>query len=141
MEAHILGNLADQPECEHPAEYWTGRDCWVDARAPRCLRISRESNWGWCVRLVTQSHDPRPGQFGTVYGRLLRVDRLAFVAAHSVLYNCHIGEGAVVAVGSVVNGQIVEPWTMVAGNPARVIMRLVDGDWAKVTGEVIDGNR
>jgi maltose O-acetyltransferase len=34
-----------------------------------------------------------------------------------------IGEGAVVAAGSVVTKD-VEPWTMVAGNPARVIKRL-----------------
>lgn len=129
MEAHILGDLNDQPRCELPAEYFLGRDCWVDARAPDCLQISGRANFGWCVRLVTQSHDPRPGKFGTVYGRLLRVDAEAFVAAHCVLYNCHIGEGAVVAVGSVVSGQTVQPWTMVAGNPARVIMTLVDGDW------------
>ena len=37
-----------------------------------------------------------------------------------------IGEGAVVGAGSVVTRN-VEPWTVVAGNPARVIRQILPG--------------
>lgn len=40
--------------------------------------------------------------------------------AATVLRGAHIGEGAVVGVGSIVT-RPVEPWTVVAGNPARKI--------------------
>jgi len=46
-----------------------------------------------------------------------------------VLYNCHVGEGAVVSVGSVVRSRDVPPWTMVEGNPARIIARYEEGEW------------
>lgn len=41
----------------------------------------------------------------------------------SILKGVTVGEGAVVAAGAVVTKD-VEPWTVVAGNPARVIRRL-----------------
>jgi acetyltransferase-like isoleucine patch superfamily enzyme len=34
-----------------------------------------------------------------------------------------------VAAGTVVRSQEVKPWVMVAGNPAKVIARFVDGTW------------
>ena len=40
-----------------------------------------------------------------------------------ILKGVEIGEGAIVGAGSVVTKN-VEPWTMVAGNPARVVKRL-----------------
>lgn len=120
---HILGSLKDQPRCALPEDYFIGRDIWLDCRAHDCLQISPAANLGWNIAIVTLSHDPRPGLFGRTYGRLCRIDRLAFVAAFSLLYNCHIGEGAVVSMGSVVSGQTIPPWTMVAGNPARPIKR------------------
>lgn len=129
--AHILGDIKTQPRCELPADYFLGRDIWLDCRAPNCLQISAEANLGWCINIVTLSHDPRPGYFGRTCGRLCRIDAKAFVAGFCTLYNCHIGEGAVVVVGSVVRSQDVAPWTMVEGNPARVVARLVEGDWVK----------
>ena len=41
----------------------------------------------------------------------------------TVLKGVTIGEGAVVAAGSIVTKD-VPPWTLVAGNPARVIKEL-----------------
>lgn len=138
MGAHLLGRIdgqgyiAEQPRCRKLAAYFHERDCWIDARAPNCLQIDADSNWGWCINVVTLSHDARPGLFGRTYGRLCRVDANAFIAGFCTLYNCHIGEGAVVALGSVVRSMDVAPYTMVAGNPARLIMRLVDGSWVRV---------
>jgi acetyltransferase-like isoleucine patch superfamily enzyme len=57
------------------------------------------------------------------------VDKGAWIGSNSVLYNCHIGEGAIVAIGTVVRSQEVKPWVMVAGNPARVMARYVDEHW------------
>lgn len=45
----------------------------------------------------------------------------------TILKGVTIGEGAVVAAGSVVT-QNVEPWTVVGGNPARVIKRIDEGE-------------
>jgi acetyltransferase-like isoleucine patch superfamily enzyme len=42
-----------------------------------------------------------------------------------VLKGVTIGEGAVVAAGSIVTSD-VPPWTIVGGNPARVIRALTD---------------
>jgi acetyltransferase-like isoleucine patch superfamily enzyme len=44
----------------------------------------------------------------------------------SILPGVTVGEGAVVGAGSMVT-RTVEPWTVVAGNPARVIRTLVPG--------------
>lgn len=135
--AHILGSLNDQPRVHKPETYFLERDIWLDCRAPNCLVIDAEANLGWNIAIVTLSHDPRPGYFGRTYGRLVRVDAQAFVAGFSILYNTHIGEGAVVAVGSVVRSMDVAPWTMVAGNPARVVMRYDPGQaaWIDVKAE------
>jgi acetyltransferase-like isoleucine patch superfamily enzyme len=57
------------------------------------------------------------------------IDDYAWIASDVVLYNCHIGEGAVVSVGSVVRSRDVPPWTMVEGNPARIIARYEGGEW------------
>lgn len=128
----ILGDFASQPRCEKPEAYFLERNIWLDCRAPDCIVISEQANIGKNVAIITLSHDPRPGRFETLYGRMCRIDALAFVAGFCILYNCHIGEGAVVSLGSCVRSMTVEPWTMVAGNPARPIMRLIEGDWRPV---------
>lgn len=123
MSQHMLGDLSNQPRCHLPLDYFRARDIWLDCRAPDCLAIDAAANVGWNVAIVTLSHDPRPGYFGRTYGRVCRIDAHAFIAGFAILYNCHIGEGAVVSLGSVVRSMDVAPWTMVAGNPARPIMR------------------
>ncbi len=134
MSAHILGSTSSQPHCELPQSYFEERDCWVDCRVPDMLHISREANIGWCVNLICMTHDIDPGMFGRLTGRRIIIHPKAFVAGFCTLYNCEIGEGAVVAVGSVVRSQKVEPWTVVAGNPAVVVKRLnqTTQKWEKV---------
>lgn len=68
------------------------------------------------------SHHPARYDEGVVL-RPVVVDDYAWIGSDAVLYNCHVGEGAVVAVGSVVRSRDVPPWTMVEGNPARIIAR------------------
>jgi len=45
-----------------------------------------------------------------------------------ILKGIKIGRGAIIACGSVVTKD-VEPWTVVAGNPARIVKRLKKKDW------------
>ncbi|MGF1643274.1 MAG: acyltransferase [Thiotrichales bacterium] len=57
-------------------------------------------------------------------GGPIRVDDYAWIGSHSIiLKNVTIGKGAIVGAGSVVTRD-VEPLTVVAGNPARVVKRL-----------------
>jgi len=62
-------------------------------------------------------------------GRRVRIDDGAWLGVGCVVVgNVHIGQNAVVAAGSVVRGD-VEARTVVAGDPARVVRRYVDGGW------------
>lgn len=54
----------------------------------------------------------------------IRIDRGAWIGARAcILKGVHVGEGAVIGMGSVVTRD-VEPYTVVAGNPARRIKKL-----------------
>jgi acetyltransferase-like isoleucine patch superfamily enzyme len=57
------------------------------------------------------------------------VEAGAWICSYAILYNCHIGENAIVAIGAVVRSRNVPDGTMVEGNPARVIARLVNDKW------------
>ena len=67
-----------------------------------------EKNWTSVVRQPVRIHDK------------------AWIGARAiVLKGVTIGEGAIVGAGSVVTGD-VPPWTLAAGNPARIIRPLTD---------------
>jgi acetyltransferase-like isoleucine patch superfamily enzyme len=137
MGAHVLGDFKDQPRCFLPKEYFEGRDCWLDCRVKDMLRIDERANIGWCVSFVTMTHNVNPGMFGEVQGRPIIIHKDAFIAYGAMLYNCEIGEGSVVAMGTVVRSQVVPPRTKVAGNPARIIETLDEnGKWVKTDGEL-----
>lgn len=109
MPAHILGDYKSQKESYKPLDYFIGRDCWVDCRTPNMLNIHKDANIGWCVVLIVQSHNTTPGKFGDIVSRPIFIDKNAFIASFSILYNCKIGEGAIVACGSVVRSIDVPP--------------------------------
>jgi maltose O-acetyltransferase len=95
-----------------------GNDCFLDGRLG--LRIGRNVNIGGHVQIFTVGHDPQSRDFGTKGGQV-RVGDRAYVASRStILPGVSIGEGAVVAAGAVVSNN-VEPFTIVAGVPAKVI--------------------
>ena len=80
------------------------------------------------VRRVPEQHPRRLTSAGTA--RPIHIGRAAWIGFDScVLPGVTIGEGAVVGARSVVMGD-VEPFTIVAGNPARVIRRLTDAEMA-----------
>src|SRR3972149_2743320 len=89
------------------------------------------SYWGLLVRVITRSHDTHagPGVLGQTIDYGVVVEAKAWIGSNSLLAGCRIGEGAVVAAGSVVRGQVVAPGVMGAGNPARVIARWSGTSW------------
>ncbi len=50
------------------------------------------------------------------------------VSPHSFLYGCTIGDHSVVAPGSVVVGGTYPAWSLISGNPAKVVRDLSDRD-------------
>lgn len=108
-------------ELGHPQEFYRKRQIRLDTRGP--LHIHPRSRWGFDIRVLTASHDPETRQ---TVPRGVTVKADAWICSHSVLYNCIIGEGAIVAAGSVVRSCEIRPYTMVAGNPAQVIARCLE---------------
>jgi acetyltransferase-like isoleucine patch superfamily enzyme len=70
--------------------------------------------------LLTTEHDPDSPTFAGRYGEVVVGDRVWISTRALVLPGANIGEGAVVAAGAVVRGEI-PAWSIVAGNPARVV--------------------
>jgi len=96
------------------------RDVTLDGRGT--LVVGSLVNISPEVLLLTAEHDPASPSFA---GRLRSTsvgDRSWISTRAIVLPGAVIGEGAVVAAGAVVHG-VIEPWTIVAGNPACVIGR------------------
>lgn len=76
------------------------------------------------VKLCTAGHDITSRTMELTYAPI-RIGSNAWVAGWSlILPGVTIGEGAVVAAGAVVTKD-VEPWTVVGGNPAKVIKKRV----------------
>ena len=74
------------------------------------------------VKLDTASHDIASPIMELMYAPIV-IEANAWVAAWSiVLPGVTVGEGAVVGAGAVVTKDVA-PWTVVGGNPAKVIGR------------------
>ena len=74
--------------------------------------------------ICTASHDVSSPNMELIT-KPIRIESQAWIAAKStILPGVTVGEGAVVGCGSVVTKD-VEPWTIVAGNPARVVGKRV----------------
>ena len=111
----------------HPEKYFTDRFDIIDTRGT--IAISPESAWGYYITVLTYSHKVADGILSAGVDRPVIVEPRVWICSCSVLYNCIIREGAVVALGSVVKSCEVKPWTMVAGNPAKVVAHWKDGEW------------
>ncbi|MCZ9882311.1 acyltransferase [Arthrobacter sp. B2a2-09] len=95
-----------------------GNDCFLDGRLG--LNIGSNVNIGGHVQIFTVGHDPQSPDFGTKGGPV-HIGNRAYVASRAtILPAVTVGEGAVVAAGAVVSKN-VEPFTIVAGVPAKVV--------------------
>ena len=99
-----------------------GDRCQIDARSGGVF-IGENVNIGTCVSLWTDSHDVDDPWFRSTSskkGKIIIGNR-AWLGSHCiVLDQVCIGEGAVIAAGAVVTKD-VEPYTIVAGIPAKKI--------------------
>lgn len=95
-----------------------GDSCFLDGRSG--LKFGNSVNLGSHVSIYTREHAVDDPDFAET-GAPVRVGDHAWVASHAiVLPGITVGEGAVVAAGAVVVKD-VPPFTLVGGNPARVI--------------------
>ena len=93
------------------------RRCYLDAR--QGIRIGNNVNVSPEVYILTYQHDPQSPTFAS-FGAPVVIDDHAWIGVRAILLpGAHIGEGAVVAAGAVVTGE-VPPYSIVAGVPATV---------------------
>jgi len=94
------------------------RDCVLDGRGK--ITIGENVNIAPEVIILTAYHDPDSDDFSGIHKPVV-IEDYAWVATRAmILPGVTIGQGAVVAAGSVVTKD-VEPKSIVAGNPARCI--------------------
>jgi maltose O-acetyltransferase len=99
---------------------WTNVNTGAVLDARGGLRIGSRVNLSPGVVILTADHDPQSPDF-VGRSRPTEIGDRAWIAYGAmVLPGVRIGEGAIVAAGSVVT-RSVEDWTIVGGNPARVI--------------------
>ncbi len=97
-----------------------GNNSWVYALEK--ITIGEKTCIGDYVKLLTGYHDVTTWNFA-FKKRPIAIGSCVWIATGAiVLPGVTIGDGAVVAAGSVVTKD-VEPWTIVGGNPARFIKR------------------
>jgi len=130
---YTLGNY-DKAKGGHDESYYCERHCLIDYRGD--LRVSPLSYFGFGVRVVTQSHALVDGAFyAPAINKTVIVGDYAWVTSYAILYNCTISHHAIVSIGAVVTNMTVPPYTVVAGNPAKPIVRwdLEEKRWIKLS--------
>jgi maltose O-acetyltransferase len=90
-------------------------DCFLDGRGGLTIGNNVDVTLG--VRILTGQHDIDSPDYAGVKKPVVIQDHVVIGSWALVLPGVTIGEGAVVAAGSVV-AKSVEPYTVVAGNPA-----------------------
>jgi len=94
------------------------RGCYLDGRAQ--LIIGNNVNISHQTLIQTLTHDPDSPSFNTVARPVTICDHVWIGARALICPGVTIGEGAVVAAGAVVTRD-VSPYTIVGGNPARLL--------------------
>ena len=98
-------------------EVYIGRECFIDDEFPELITVKK----GACIsfRVTIVAHDSYKGIVKPVI-----IGEKAFIGTGSIILpGVSIGEGSVVAAGSVVNRD-VPPKTMAAGVPNKIIKTL-----------------
>lgn len=79
---------------------------------------------GHCVTLATLNHLPSPKERGSMIPKAIHIGNDVWIGSNStILPGVTVGEGAIVAAGSVVTKN-VEPNTVVGGVPAKFIKKI-----------------
>jgi maltose O-acetyltransferase len=93
--------------------------CLLDGRKFH-IRTGHDVSMGPNATILTLGHDPQSPDFADRGGDVVIGDRAWIGYGALILPGVRIGEGAVVGAGAVVTKD-VEPFAIVAGNPARKI--------------------
>ena len=93
--------------------------CLFDGRKYH-IRTGTDVSIGPDAIILTLGHDPQSADFADRGGDVLIGDRVWIGYRAIILPGVTIGEGAVIGAGAVVTRN-VEPYAIVAGNPARKI--------------------
>jgi putative colanic acid biosynthesis acetyltransferase WcaF len=112
---------------------WIGEDCWID-NVDR-VSIGAHACVSQGVYICTGGHQVTDAAFA-LYTKPVVIGERAWVAAHAMVApGVELGEGAVAAMGSLV-ARNLEPYTIAAGNPARLLgPRRVEGAALRAKGE------
>jgi acetyltransferase-like isoleucine patch superfamily enzyme len=94
------------------------RDTTLDGRGMLTIGIS--VNISPEAVILTADHEPQSPDFAYRVRPTTIGDRAWISYRAIVLPGAVVGEGAIVAAGAIVHGEVA-PWTIVAGNPARVV--------------------
>ena len=118
--------LTSSMEVWTPSRLFMGRSVWIDRNVylydVERITIGDNAIVSDGAFICTAGHDITKSDFPLTVAPV-EIGAGAWVAARAiVLPGVKIGEGAVVAAGAVVSKD-VEPWTVVAGNPARPVKK------------------
>lgn len=106
---------------EKDEHYFTARDIVLDIRGT--VKIAASANIARGVRIISASHE-HIGELG-IMGRSklvhVTIEEDVTIYAYVIIYASFIGRGSIISAGTVLLNQHVEPYTLVAGNPARAI--------------------
>jgi len=94
------------------------RQTYLDGRAS--LKVGNNVNISHQTLIQTLTHDPQNCDFVCLCKPVVIEDHVWIGARAMILPGVTVGEGAVVGAGSVVTKNVT-PYTIVAGNPAKVI--------------------
>ncbi len=93
--------------------------CLLDGRKYE-IRLGNDVSIGPEASILTLGHNPQSSDFADRGGEVRIGDRVWIGFRATILPGVTVGEGAVIAAGAVVTRD-VEPYTIVAGTPARKI--------------------
>jgi putative colanic acid biosynthesis acetyltransferase WcaF len=97
---------------------WIGENAWFDN--PEWVRIEANVCVSQGAYLCTGSHDHTAENFGPI-ARPISLGDQCWIGARSIVGpGVSVGQGAVTAFATVVLRDVA-PWTVIAGNPARVV--------------------
>ncbi|MDX2256932.1 MAG: DapH/DapD/GlmU-related protein [Pseudanabaenaceae cyanobacterium bins.39] len=126
-----LAQLGDSTSVQMGCKFLNGRKvyfgdrnvinfgCLFDGRYYK-IKTGSDVSIGPEASILTLGHDPQSSEFADKGGDVIIGDRVWIAYRAIILAGVNIGDGAVVGAGSVVTKSI-EPYTIVAGNPAKVI--------------------
>lgn len=103
-----------------PEWFW---DRWIDLIDFRGDLQIRSTNivLGRKVCIITASHIISTGSYVPWSKKYVWIEGNTYIGSRALLYDCYIQEGVVVGCGAVVKSMVVPPYTMVEGNPAKIV--------------------